>query len=64
MRRTNGIFLTKGQSISKCLLGDFNSPNYITNKNNLTSGTIVVKFNFFVIYLGELRISKSPFEIN
>ena len=54
---------TKGQLISKCLFGIFNSPKK-TNENNSTSGIIVVKSNFFVRFLGELRIPKSPFEIN
>ena len=35
-----------------------------TNKNNLTWGTIVVKLNFFVRFLGELKIPKRHFEIN
>ena len=35
-----------------------------TNENNLTWGTIVVKSNFFVRFLGELKIPKRHFEIN
>ena len=35
-----------------------------TNKNNLTWGTIVVKSNFFVCFLGELKIQKRHLEIN
>ena len=53
----------KGQLISKCLFGVFNSPKK-TNENNLTWGTIVVKSNFFVHFLGELKIPKRHFEIN
>ena len=34
------------------------------NENNSTWGTIVVKSNFFVCFLGELRIQKRHFEIN
>jgi hypothetical protein len=33
-------------------------------ENKSTCGIIVVKLNFFVHFLGELRIPKSPFEIN
>ena len=36
----------------------------ITNENNSTWGTIVVKSNFFVRFLGELKIPKRNFEIN
>ena len=35
-----------------------------TNKNNSTRDTIVVKSNFFVHFLGELKIQKRHFEIN
>ena len=35
-----------------------------TNENNSTWGTIVVKANFFVRFLGELKIPKRYFEIN
>ena len=35
-----------------------------TNENNLTQGTIVIKSNFFVHFLGELKISKRHFKIN
>ena len=34
------------------------------NENKSTLGIIVVKSNFFVPFLGELRIPKSPSEIN
>ena len=34
------------------------------NKNNSTWGIIVVGSNFFIRFLEELRIPKSPFEIN
>ena len=34
------------------------------NENNSTWGTIVVKSNFFVQFLGELKIPKRHFEIN
>ena len=34
------------------------------NENNSTWGTIVVKSNFFVRFLGELKIPKRHFEIN
>ena len=53
----------KGQLISKCLFGVFNSPKK-KNENNSTWGTIVVKSNFFVRFLGELKIPKRHFEIN
>ena len=39
-----------------------NLPN--TDENMSTWVIIVVKLNFFVRFLEELRISKSPFEIN
>ena len=35
-----------------------------TNENNSTWGTIVVKINFFVRFLAELKIPKRHFEIN
>ena len=35
-----------------------------TNENNSNWGTIVVKSNFFVRFLGELKIPKRHFEIN
>ena len=35
-----------------------------TNENNLTWGTIVVKSNFFVRFLGEFKIPKRHFEFN
>ena len=34
-----------------------------TNKNKSTWGITVLKSNFFVRFLGELRLAKSPFEI-
>ena len=54
---------TKGQLISKCLFGVFNFFQK-TNKNKSTWGIKVVKSNYFVRFLEELRIPKSPFEIN
>ena len=53
----------KGQLISKCLFGVFNFSQK-TNENKSTWGIIVVKLNIFIRFLGELRIPKSPFEIN
>ena len=52
----------KGQLISKCLFGVFNFSQK-TNKNKSTWGITVFKSNFFVRFLGELRLAKSPFEI-
>ena len=45
---------------SKCLFGVFNFSQK-TNENKSTWGIIVLKSNFFVRFLGELRIPKSPF---
>ena len=49
----------KGQLISKCLFGVFNSPNKRTKTIRL-----VIQSNFFVRYLGELKIPKRHFKIN
>ena len=49
----------KGQLISKCLFGVYNFSPKNERKQDL-----VVKSNFFVRFLGELRIPKSSFEIN
>ena len=46
---------TKGQLISKCLFGVFKFFQK-TNENKLTWGIIVVKLDFFVCFLEELRI--------
>ena len=56
-------FFSKGQLISKCLFGVFKIFQN-TNENKSTWGIIVVKANFFVRFLEELRIPKSSFEIN
>ena len=53
----------KGQLISKFLLGVFNFSQKM-NESKSTWGIIEVKSIFFVQFLGELRIPKSPFEIN
>ena len=58
-----GYAVFKGQLISKCVCGVFNSSKK-TNENNSTWGIVVVKLNFFVRFSEELRIAKSPFEIN
>ena len=57
------VITAKGQLISKCLFGVFNFSQKM-NENKSTWGIIAVKSNFFVHFLGELRIPKSPFEIN
>ena len=54
---------SKGQLILKCLFDVFNFSQK-TNKNKSTWGIIVVKLNFFIHFLGGLRIPKIPFEIN
>ena len=54
---------TKSQLILKCLFSVFDFSQK-TNENNSTWGIIVVKSNFFVRFLRELRMPKSPFEIN
>ena len=38
--------------------------SYKTNKNNSIWSTIVVKSNFFIRFMGELKIPKRHFEIN
>ena len=53
----------KGQLISKWFFGVVYFLQK-TNKNKSTRGIIVVKSNFLVHFLGDLRITKSPFEIN
>ena len=53
----------KGQLISKCLFSVFKLFQK-TNENKSTWGIIVVKSNFFVRFLEELRTPESPFEIN
>ena len=54
---------TKGQLISKSLFGFFKFFQEM-NENKSTWGIIVVKSIFFVRFLEELRIPKSPFENN
>ena len=54
----------KGQLISKCIFGLFNSPKKQTKIIRLEVLTIVVKSNFFFRFLGELKIPKRHFEIN
>ena len=54
--------ITKGQVIAKFLFGVFNPPQ--NKQNNLTWGTVVVKLNFFVRFLGELKVLKRHFEIS
>ena len=56
-------WVPKGQLISKCLFGVFKFFQK-TNGNKSTWGILVVKSNCFVCFLEELRIPKSPFEIN
>ena len=53
----------KGQLISKCLFGVFNLSQNM-NENKSTWGITVEKSNFFVCFLGELKIPKRHFEIN
>ena len=57
------LLRTKGHLISKCLFSVFKLFQK-TNEIKSTWGIIVVKSNFFVRFLGELRVPKSPFEIN
>ena len=59
----SSILFTKGQLISKCIFGVYNSPKK-TNKNSSTWGNMVVKSTFFDRFLGELKITKWHFEIN
>ena len=54
---------SKGQLILKCLFDVFNFSQK-TNKNKSTWGIIVVKLNFFVRFLGEMKIPKGHIEIN
>ena len=70
--RRNKLFLvkptknypSKGHLIWKCLFGVFKFFQNM-NENKSTWGIIVVKSIFFVrFFLEELRIPKSPFEIN
>jgi hypothetical protein len=51
--------MAKGQLISKCLLGIFNSPKKGTKKFDFTT-----KSNCSVRFLGELKTQKKHFEIN
>ena len=53
----------KGQSISKCLFGVLKFYQK-ANENKSTRGIIVVKSFFLFNFWEELRIPKSPFEIN
>ena len=53
----------KGHFDSKCLFSILKIFQK-TNENKSTWGIIVVKLKFFVRFLEELRIPKSPFEIN
>ena len=59
---TPKIWILKGQLILKCLFGVFNSPK--NKRKQFAWGTIVVKLNFFVCFLVELKIPKRHFEIN
>ena len=54
--------LTKGQIISKCLFSVFNSPNNEPENSNFCPS--LLGQTFFVHFLGELKTSKIPFEIN
>ena len=53
----------KGQLISKCLFGIFNSPKKRTKKFNFTTMVPQVDL-FFVHFLGELKTPERHFEIN
>ena len=55
--------VVKGQLISKCLFGVFNFSQK-TNENMSTWGIVVVKSNFFVRFLRELKMPKRHFENN
>ena len=56
-------YITKGQLISKCLFGIFNSPKKWTKKFDFT--TMVTSSRIvFVRCLGELKTQKRHFEIN
>ena len=63
-RQEKVAFSGKGQLISKCLFGVFNSPKKGTKKIDFTikygSSSLIV----FVRFLGELKIPKIHFEIN
>ena len=59
----NFAFLLKGQLIAKYIFGAFKFFQK-KNKNKSYRGIIVVKLIFFVLFLEELMIPKSPFEIN
>ena len=58
--------LSKGQLISKCLFGvvKFFQKRTKTSRPEVSYDIIVVQSNFFIRFLEELRIPKSPFEIN
>ena len=61
-RISGGIFC-KGQLISKCIFGIFNSPKRRTRKFDFTATVPQVK-NGFVHFLGEFKAQKRHFEIN
>ena len=61
LHRSVGMFT--GELITKCLFDVFKFFQK-TNENKSTWGILVVKLNFFVPFLEELRIPKSPFEIH
>ena len=52
----------KGQLISKCLFGVFNSSKYELENSNFCPSLLGQKF--FVWFLEELKKTKCPFEIN
>ena len=54
---------TKDHWISKGLFGDSQFSQEMNEKNS-TLGTMVVKSNIFVRFLGELKIPKRHFEID
>ena len=60
--KTFFVIDVKGQLISKCLLGIFNTPK----KRKKSSPLLLwyLKLNFFVYFLGELKTAKRHFEIN
>ena len=51
--KSQNVSAGKGELILKCLFGVFNSNN---EQKHSTCGTLVVKSNFFVRFLGELKI--------
>ena len=55
---------SKGQLISKCLFGIFNSPQKWTKKFNFTYYYGTSSRIVFVSFLGELKTPKRNFEIN